>query len=126
MLETERIPKERWSSFLTLLYRQARDRPVRLEVMGRELGDQEMAERRPLHGLSYETKGSEAGSVSITVGSAESEAEIEHRIFAPTAIYVARSGGAIEWLSIEEGEVRTLLHFEELPALEMSEQPPAP
>ena len=69
MIDSLEIPKQNWANFLQLLNRQALDRSVRLEVINRELGDQEMATMLPLREIDFETKGSARGALLVTVGS---------------------------------------------------------
>lgn len=125
MLQTFEIPRARWASFLGLLAKRAAERPVRLEVVGRSLGDQEMGHLLPLRGIGYETKGSERGDVTILVG--DDRAPMDHRVLDAVRIYVANNDvGEMEWLSIEErGGGRTLVHFEHLPALPAEPGAPA-
>jgi hypothetical protein len=120
MIRTLEIPKQRWESALESLARHIGERPIRVEVMGRTLGDQEMGTRLPFRGLELDPKGSERGSLTVMAGS--DEAPFEHRIVDPTALHLAfNDAGEIEWLAIEEkgetGIARTLIHFEQLPAL---------
>jgi hypothetical protein len=121
MLQTLEIPRDRWMGFLHHFNRLLGERPIRIEVVGRAIGDQEMGDLLPFHGIDYDTKGSERGSITVHVGS--ERGELTHRIIGPTRIYVMQTGhGEVEWLAIEEqgevGDVRTLIHFEHLPELE--------
>jgi hypothetical protein len=117
MIEGMEVPKENWPKFLAMLNRLALDRPVRVEVVQRELGDQEMGELLPLRELDFETKGSARGKLIIAVGS--DRGELVHLIEAPTRFFVGiNEAGVLEWLSIEEAPLgKTIVHFEELPAL---------
>jgi hypothetical protein len=117
MIEGIEVPKENWPKFLTMLNRLALERPVRVEVVQRELGDQEMGELLPLREIDFETKGSARGKLIIAVGS--DRGELVHLIEVPTRFYVGiNEAGVLEWLSIEEASLgKTIVHFEELPAL---------
>jgi hypothetical protein len=119
MLHTLEIPRERWMSFLDLVNRILDQRPIRIEVMGRAIGDQAMATLLPFQGLDYDSKESE---VTIHVG--WQLGALSHRIVGATRIYVAQNDiGEVEWLAIEElGEARTLLHFEHVPELQAEYQ----
>jgi hypothetical protein len=112
MIHTIRIPQERWVSFIAALDRELGEHAVRIEVFGRSLGDQEMASLLPFHGLDLDTKGSDAPSLTITVGGAAGE--LIHRVPVPQTIYVGLNDvGALEWIAIEEADdVKTLMHFE--------------
>ncbi len=117
MIRTLEIPKEDWLRFLDDVNRRALGRSVRLEVIGRELGDLEMGDLLPLRGIAFETKGSARGALFIMAGT--DEEELSHEIATPTRIYLAHNEAAeMEWLAVEEAEgVKTLIHFEELLAL---------
>jgi hypothetical protein len=121
MIRTLEIPKERWTSFVGTLDRLLRGRPIRVEVLGRPLGDQEMGDRCPFRSLYYEVKGSEADTLTITVGS--ERGELNHRIVRPVGLYLAQDQiGEIKWLGIQEhgeaGDAETIVYFEHLPELE--------
>jgi hypothetical protein len=112
MLRTHDIPKEQWASFLQMLSRELTDQPVRLEVENRELGDQEMTRMLPLRDLELETKGSEQGSIALTVGS--DRGELGHWIENPSRIFVRGSdAGELDCICIEgQGGDKTLIYFE--------------
>jgi Family of unknown function (DUF5335) len=114
-MHTLEIFKPGWAAFLAGFNRALDGRPVRVEVVGRTLGDQEMADLQPFQGVDYDSKGSERGSLTIHVG-----AQLTHRIHAPSRLYLLQNdAGEIEWLAIDEGnEARTLIHFERVPELE--------
>jgi len=115
MLHTLEIPRDRWMSFLRSFNRLLGERPIRIEVVGRPMGDQEMGNLLPFRGIDYD-------SASITVHVGSERGELSHRILGATRLYVVQNGsGEFEWLAIEEaGDVRTLIHFEHLPELEAS------
>jgi hypothetical protein len=117
MTRTVDIPQDKWRSFLQMLNHLADGRPVRLEVARRDLGDQEMSDGLPLVDIDLETKGSERGTLTITVGS--DRGELRHLIEQPTDISVGLNEvGDPQWVGIDErGLATTILHFIELPAL---------
>jgi hypothetical protein len=125
MIRTVEIPQPRWPSFLKMLNRLAGGKPVRLEVAGRELGDQEMGNLLPLNDVDLETKGSERGRIIVSVGS--DRGELMHLIQEPALMAVGLNEvSEPQWLAIKErGEATTILHFEQLPALE-AEYPVTP
>lgn len=126
MLQSLEIPRERWIMFMRSFNKLLAERPVRIEVVGRPLGDQEMADLRPFHGIDYDAKGSERDTITLTVGG--EDGELSHRVVGPTRLYLGQQDGVIEWLAIEEtgeaGDVTTLVHFERVPELEAA-YPPA-
>jgi hypothetical protein len=126
MIRTLEIPKENWLGFLENVNRRALGRSIRLEAIGRDLGDQEMGNLLPLRGIAFETKGSARGALFIMAGT--DEEELSHQIATPTRIYLGHNEAAeMEWLAVEEADgARTLIYFEELLALpeELHEQHP--
>ena len=112
------VPKQNWASFLLALNRLAQDRPVRLEVINRELGDQEMVEKLPLIGIDFETKGSERGDLLVTVLS--DDGPLTHRMEKPTRLFIAHNetGELMQTLAVLEADGgETIIYFEDLPAL---------
>jgi hypothetical protein len=117
-MRTIDIPNQRWPSFLKMLNKMADGRPVRLEVAQRELGDQNMSDLLPLSDLDLETKGSEKGRIIVTVGS--DRGELTHHIGKPIRLAVGvNDANEPQWVAIyEEDGASTVIHFEQLPALE--------
>ncbi|HXN41149.1 MAG TPA: DUF5335 family protein [Myxococcaceae bacterium] len=124
------IPKQNWVTFLRTLNQLAQSRPVRLEVINRELGDQEMVNKEPLREIDFETKGTARGALIVAVG--DDSEPLFHRIDVPTRLFIAHNelGTLLETLAIQDsmgGE--TIIYFEELPALPEQipeERPSAP
>src|SRR6476660_6943946 len=107
------IPKERWSTFLEVFDRQVDGQSIRIEAIGRDLGDQDLATHLPLRGIDYEPHGSEQGSLLVTV--VGEDGDIVHRIGRALRIYLGQNGesGRFDWLAIEElGGGKTIIHFE--------------
>jgi len=96
------IPQERWLSFLEIFDRQVDGRSIRIEVVGRTLGDQELGDRLPLRGIDFEPKGSEKGSLFVTVEG--TDGDLVHRIGGTLRIYLGQNteSGQFEWLAVEE------------------------
>lgn len=112
------VPKEGWVEFLKALNRLAQDRPVRLETINRELGDQELADKLPLIGIDFETKGSARGDLLVSVMS--EDGPLDHRIEKPTQFYIAHdeTGELLQTLAILDADGgKTIVYFEDLPAL---------
>lgn len=118
MTRTVEIPQDRWTAFLKMLNRLADGRPIRLEVARRELGDQEMGNLLPLVDVDFESKGSDRGALIIAVGS--DRGELTHVIEKPRRMAIGLNDvNEPQWLAIDEqGEGTTIVHFEQLPALE--------
>jgi hypothetical protein len=118
MSQTFQFPREQWTPLLRLLGDQLSARPIVIEVIGRR-GDQQVSQLLPFRGIA-QGKGSEEGSLEITVG--DEGDELTHRIANPTNVYVQlNDDGVLEWVAIEaqddELEAKTLLHVVRLPAL---------
>ncbi|SRR6266550_4982397 len=114
------IEKDQWKSFLDEFSKRNQMRATRLEVVG-ELGDQEEAEHLPLVGVSFETKGTAAGSVEIILGgeSPEDERRVDHIISNVQRIApLIGVTGVEDGLGFEDQEGgKTLLLFERLAEL---------
>jgi uncharacterized protein DUF5335 len=117
-MRTIDIPNERWPSFLNMLGKLANGRLVRIEVVQRDLGDQDMDTRLPLIDIDLETKGSEKGRIIVSVGS--ERGELTHLIGKPARLAVGvNDANEPQFVAIyEEGGASTIIHFEQLPALE--------
>jgi hypothetical protein len=117
------IDRAQWKSFLDEFSRRNQLRPTRLEIIGRDLGAQNEETMLPFAGISYETKGSETGSVEIMLGgetSADSR-NLTHAISGVKRIIPLPGAEALEdGLEIEgEDGVKALLRFvalREIPA----------
>ena len=114
------IDQDQWKSFLDEFNKRNQLRPTRLEVVS-ELGDQQEEEYLPLVGVSFESKGSAAGSVEIILGgeTAADDRHVEH-----TVNNVQRIAPLIGLTGLEDGlglenkeGGKTLLLFERLPEL---------
>jgi hypothetical protein len=117
------IERDQWKSFLDEFSKRNQLRATRLEVVG-ELGDQEEEEYLPLIGVSFETKGSAAGSVEVILGgeSTADERHLEHTISKVQRIApLVGVTGFEDGLGFEDQEGgKTLLLFEKL--LELPEE----
>jgi hypothetical protein len=114
------IERNQWKSFLDEFSKRNRLRPTRLEVVG-EIGAQEEEEHLPFVGVSFDPKGSAAGSVEITLGG---ETSADPRHLTHTISNVQQIAPLIGATSVEEGlamedkdGAKTLLRFETLPEL---------
>jgi hypothetical protein len=66
-MRTQQIPNEEWVRFFNEFSSERQGWPVRLEVLGRELGDQDEAALLPLVGVSADTKDGER-NIEIVLG----------------------------------------------------------
>ena len=115
------IERTQWQGFLDDFSKRNQLRPTRLEVIGPEVGLQEEDKDLPLIGVSFEPKGSESGSVEITLGG---ETINDPRYVTHLVGHVERITPLIgtrspeEGLGIEDQEGgKTLLRFDVLPEL---------
>jgi len=115
------IPRDQWKTFLDEFSKRNQLRPTRLEVIGQEIGAQEEEELLPFLGISFERKGTAAGSIEILMGgeTAREPRQLTHIIFNAQRIVPIVGIAALEdGLGIEDKDgVKTLLHFEALPEI---------
>jgi hypothetical protein len=111
------ISPESWNEFLREFSKRNENKPTRLEAVGFEVGAQVLEKCLPLVGVTYEPKGSEAGSVEIILGG--DSRQMEHLVLHTTRITpLTGNHGVEDGLGFEsEDGTRTLLIFEELPEL---------
>jgi len=116
------IEPDQWETFLNEFSKRNQLRPTRLEIVG-EIGDQEEEEHLPLVGVTFDPKGSAAGSVEIILGTetGADERHIEHTIHNVERIApIIGLTGLEDGLGFEDKDGgKTLLLFEQL--LELSE-----
>ena len=114
------IEQDQWKSFLDEFSKRNQLRATRLEVVS-ELGDQQEEEYLPLVGVSFESKGSAAGSVEIILGgeSPADERRVDHMISNVQRIApLIGVTGFEDGLGLEDAEGgKTLLLFEKLTEL---------
>jgi hypothetical protein len=114
------IEQDQWKSFLDEFSKRNQRRATKLEIVN-ELGDQQEEEYLPLVGVSFESKGSAAGSVEILLGgeTAADERRVEHLVSNVQRIApLIGITGLEDGLGFEDQEGgKTLLLFERLPEL---------
>lgn len=111
-MDTQQLPQGEWAEFLDELSRQFESGLVSVTVSGDGLSDAPVITEMPLLGIQLNTKGSDAGSITIIAGQSADDA-ISHTIPAPTQIQVARdAGGAVAAVQIDAPEpAQTQIHF---------------
>jgi Family of unknown function (DUF5335) len=111
------IEQEKWKSFLDEFTKRNQLRTTRLEVVG-EMGAQQEEEYLPLVGVSFEPKGTTAGSVEVALGgeTARDKRRVEHLIEKVQRIApLIGPTGLEEGLALEDQDgTKTLLVFEKL------------
>jgi len=114
------IEQKQWKTFLDDFTKRNQFRATRLEIVG-EIGDQEEEKYLPLVGVSFEPKGSDAGSVVVILGgeTAKEQRHIEHLITKVQRIAPLIGQTALEdGLGFEDQDGgKTLLIFEKLPEI---------
>lgn len=106
------IPQEQWDEFLKDFSKRHAGERCRIELLGRDIGDQPAADNLPLVGISVDTKGSRTGSIEITTGD-DVGLLSTHVIDHPTHVRVARDErGVGESVEIEaDGEPTALIRL---------------
>jgi len=114
------IEQAQWKNYLDEFTKRNQFRPTRLEVVGYS-GSGEEERHLPLIGVSFEPKGSAAGSVLVTMGgeSAEDQRHFEHLIAQVQRIApIIGETGFEDGLGFEDREGgKTLLLLEKLAEL---------
>jgi len=114
------IDKKQWRSFLDDFTKRNQFRSTRLEIVA-DIGAQEAERYLPLVGVSYDPKGSDAGSVVVTLGgeTSKDQRHIEHLITKVERIApLIGQTGFEEGLGFEDGDGgKTLLIFENVPEI---------
>lgn len=115
------IERDQWKTFLDEFSRRNHLRPTSLEIIGEETGAQAEEELLPLAGVSYEPKGTAAGSVEIITGG-ETAAAARHETHTipnvQRVVPLIGASGLEEGLGTEDKDgVKTLLRFETLPEI---------
>jgi hypothetical protein len=114
------IEQNQWKTFLDEFTKRNHLRPTKLEVVG-EIGAQEEEEYLPFIGVTYESKGSAAGSAEIVLGgeTSKDQRRVEHVITNLERIApLIGPDGFEEGLGFEDHEGnKTILTFEKLPEI---------
>ena len=115
------IDRSKWKPFLDEFSKRNHLRASRIEVVG-ELGDQPEEHYLPFIGVSFERKGSAAGSVEFFLGgeSPEDPRHLDHLVLRVEHIYpLIGNTGLEEGLGIEDKDGnKVILRFEALPEIE--------
>lgn len=116
------IEQEQWKTFLEDFSKRNQSRTTRLEIVGGEIGAQEEEQFLPLVGVSFEPKGSDAGSVMIILGgeTAQDQRHVEHLVEQVERIapITGVTAGLEDGLGLEDRDGnKTLLIFEQLPEI---------
>lgn len=115
------IGQEQWQTFLDDFSKRNQNRATRLEVLGSELGAELEEDYLPLVGVSFEPRGSDAGSVVIILGdeAGASQRHFEHRVEQVERVApITGVTGVEDGLGFEDRNGnKTLLMFDQLPEI---------
>ena len=111
-MDTQGLPREEWGAFFDDLSREFEEGLVTVEVSGDGQPQVALITGLPLLGIQLNTKGSDAGSITIIAGQDEDTA-ISHNIVGPTQVNVARDAdGSIAAVQIDAPDpAQTRIHF---------------
>ena len=94
-MPTREIAKTEWKTYFDDFSRNRQGEVVSVELIFSPQADPDYAlERQPLVGLSYEDKGSDAGSILIIAGG-ETAQSVTYRVTSPVHVYHKNARGLI-------------------------------
>jgi len=105
-MATRNIAKDQWHPFFEQFTKTIQDqRQADVDIASLEHGDQLLAERVPLYGLSYDPRG-DTFEVEM--------ANIGHRVIRPREVFVDwQAGGVVGIEIVGDDDVRTILRIRE-------------
>ena len=111
-MDTQGLPREEWGAFFDDLSREFESGLVTVEVSGDGLPHVPVIENLPLLGITLNTKGGDAGSITIMAGE-DADTAISHTVIGPTQVNVAREAhGAVAAVQIDAPDpAQTRIHF---------------
>jgi len=111
-MDTQGLPREEWGAFFDDLSREFEQGLVTVEVSGVGLPHATLFESLLLLGIQLNTKGSDAGSITI-MGGQDADAAISHTVAGPTQVNVARDAhGVVAAVQIDALDpAQTRIHF---------------
>jgi hypothetical protein len=119
---TQEIPRASWRSYFDDLSKTMGAVEASLEVAGGELGDQVVAERMTLAGLTYDDR-DDVVVIALDAGGAGG-GELQHLVERPQRIFVATGAGSELVVDIEDSDDRkTIVRLDRPPALSGGQAP---
>ncbi len=111
-MDTQELAHEEWEEFFDDLSREFEEGLVDVTVRTDTLSDAPVITGLPLLGIQLNTKGGDAGSITIIAGQSEDDA-VSHTIPAVTQVHVMRTGdGDIEAVQIDAPDpAQTMVQF---------------
>ena len=114
---TQTIDRSDWATFAEDFSKQHAGETATLEMLGTDVGDQYADENLPFVGMTLDSKGSDAGSLVLMLGT-EGEDSMESFIAGPKSLSVHLTPEGETVVQIEaEDEPTLLLHLTPLVAL---------
>ncbi len=115
--ETQEIERGEWAAFADNFTKQHAGASATLEMVGTDVGDQYAAENLPFVGMTLERKGSDAGALTLMLGT-EGNDHLERLIAGPKSlkVHVTPAGETVLEIMAED-EPTLLLHLQTLTAL---------
>lgn len=108
---TTEIARDQWPVYLDRLAALQKDRPVQIEVVGPDLGDQPLVRHAQLRTIGASRKGESAGTIEVDLG--VEEGGLDHRILHPSHLYAIEEDRGLSCLEIEDDDRnKTLIRFE--------------
>ncbi len=118
MMVGEKIDKARWEKFLDDFSKVHHGYVARIEIIGRQFGDQEEAAWMPLSGISYDPHHDQ---IFVTVGgiSGRYPVHLTHMIDKPTMLHVNRNaeGMVTSLVVVSADKTETIVHLRQEPQL---------
>jgi hypothetical protein len=117
-LATEQLPREAWTAYFDTLSKELGTTLATVEVTGRDVGAQVVAERLVLTGITFDHK-DDLVVIGLDAPGGDPE-ELERMVERPRTIYVAAGAADAPELviDIEDAEQRrTLIRLEQVPEL---------
>ena len=110
--DTQNIERGEWAAFAEDFSKRHQGATASLEMVGADDGDQYAAENLPFVGMTLESKGSDAGSLILMLGT-EGADHIERLIAAPQSlrVHVSPNGETVMEIKAED-EPTLLLHLQ--------------
>jgi len=109
-MQTKEIPENQWRQFFDDFSKEHAGWVVDLEVIGRDIGDQEEVNNLPLVGISADVKGTER-RIEIMAG-LRTESHVTRIVNKPRRVWLKTPEGDIE-IESEDG-TKTLVSFEQI------------
>jgi hypothetical protein len=113
---THEIPREAWRSYFEELTNALGTVEATVEVVGRDLGDQFVAERALLTGISYDHK-DDVFVIGLDTPGGLPE-DVEHLVYHPQRVMVTGLEDGSTVIDVEDAEGhQTIVRYAEVPAL---------